>query len=116
MDIIEVKNKMEKYINELDKMRDHIKERGVKRAQSISEYRKEVAKTIIGMRMGKTYEVDGVHTVDNPQASIIIKLAQGVCWEQKLKMETCEAEWKSLMSNIETTKAMLNALQSLNKQ
>jgi hypothetical protein len=90
-----------------------IKERAVERAEAISDYRKKMAQVIVGMRNGKIYEVDGVETIKEPPVSIVVKLAQGVCWEEKLRMEKADAMYKSVISNIESMKAQLNGYQSI---
>jgi hypothetical protein len=113
MDLITVSNEIKKKIDELDKMRALIRERGEAKAQSIAEYEKAIAKTIIQLRHGVEFDIDGVSTGTGVPATLIEKTSRGICWQERLEMERADALYKSVTTNIMVTSAQLNALQSL---
>ena len=95
-------------------MRAEIKNRAKARAETISNYERQISVTIIKLKNGVRFEVDG-EEIQNPPVTIIEKIAKGICYESKLDMELAEGEYKSLITNIETVKAELNGLQSINR-
>lgn len=113
-DLIDIAQQIYDCKEALDKMKPEIKSRAQKRASALAEYDKKIAITIMGLKNGKTFEMDNQRIVD-PPVTVMEKLAKGLCYQEKLAMELADAEYKSLMSNIETTKAQLNGLQSINK-
>ena len=100
--------------DQLSAMQAQIKKRSDRKAKSIAEYDKKLAITMIQLRNGSSVVLEQNHIKD-PPVTIIEKLAKGVCWKERLEMEEAEAEYKSLITNIETTKAQLNGLQSINR-
>jgi hypothetical protein len=113
MDLITVSNEIKKKIDELDKMRALIRERGEAKAQTISEYDKAIAKTIIQLRHGVEFNIGGYTVEPGVPATLIDKTARGICWQERLEMERAEALYKSVTTNITVTSAQLSALQSL---
>jgi hypothetical protein len=113
-DIIEISKQIEAKIREIDKIRSQIKQRGEEKAQTASDYDKAMAMTLIGLENGKVYTLDG-YTINDPPKSIMEKTARGICWQEKLEADKAEANYKSIISNLEAVKSQLNALQSLNK-
>ena len=115
LDLITVSNEIKKKIDELDKMRALIRDRGEAKAQSIAEYEKAIAKTIIQLRHGVEFDIDGISTGTGIPATLIEKTARGICWQERLEQERCEALYKSVIINIDVAQAQLNAYQSLNR-
>jgi len=114
MDTINVANAIEDKIHELDKAKLLLKERGDHKAESSANYDKAIAVTLIGLKNGKSYTLDGVSIAD-PPASIMDKLSRGICWKEKLEMEKAEAGYKSLITGIEILESQLNGWQSINR-
>jgi hypothetical protein len=113
-DLITISEQIEKKIVEIDHIRSEIKQRGEEKARTAAVYDMVVAKTLMGLENGREYVIDG-DTIKNPPKSIMEKLARGLAWEEKLRMDTAEANYKSIISNLEAVKSQLNALQSLNR-
>jgi len=111
-DLITISEQIEKKIAEIDKVRAEIKSRGEEKARTAAIYDMEVAKYLVGLENGKEYDLNG-EKIKEPPKSIMDKLARGLAWEQKLLMDTAEASYKSIMSNLEAVKVQTNALQSL---
>jgi len=114
MDIITLTEQIQKKINEIDMIRMQIKERGENKSQTIGEYEREIAVTIIKLKNGIEFEVDG-QKIQNPQVTILEKIARGICWDKKIEMEKADAAYKSIIVNLEAVEAQLNAFQSLNR-
>ena len=114
MEVTKVAQEIENKIILLDKMKVEIKSRSEKKATTSADYDKKIAITIMGLQSGKEYELDG-EKIQNPTATITEKLAKGICWKEKLEMDKAEGLYKSLLSNIEATKAQLNGWQSINR-
>jgi hypothetical protein len=114
MDLIKITEKMQSLITDLGSLRMSLRVFAKKKAESIAEYEKNVAKTIICLKNGIEYELDG-HKVSNPPTTTAEKIARGICWKEKLIAEESEAMYKSLIINIETIKAQLNGYQTILK-
>ena len=111
-DIISISQQIEAKIKEIDRIRAEIKQRGEDKANTASEYDKQIALTLIGLKNGKVYTLEG-QTINDPPATKTEKIARGICWEAKLEMDKAEANYKSILSNLEAVKAQLNGLQSI---
>lgn len=114
MDLIQVSQEIIKLQQTLKKMGRHIKDRIVKRAKLESEYDKALAVTIIELKSGVTKELGG-KSITSPPVTLIPKISVGLCWQEKLNTDTAEAEYKSLMANIDNVKTQITALQSILK-
>ena len=112
--VVEVAQQIQAKIDEITAIRGIIKARGNDKARAIAEYDKALAMAIWDMRQGVPVELDG-KTIENPPSTLIERLAKGVCWQEREKMETAEAMYKSAVSYLDSTCAQLNALQSLNR-
>lgn len=111
-DLIQISEQITKKIKEIDAIRAEIKQRGEEKAKTSSVYDMEIAKYLIGLKNGREYELSG-EKIKDPPASIMEKTAKGLAWEEKLLMDTAEANYKSCISNLEAVKAQLNGLQSI---
>ncbi len=94
--------------------RNSLKEAGRNRALAYATYERELAKTIIGLKNGKEYELDG-ETIINPPTTITEKIAKGLCWKVALKRDEAEATYRYAIESIRVSLAQLSAHQSLNK-
>jgi len=112
MEIIQISNEIQKKIKEIDSIRASIKDRGLEKARTISDYERAISIVIIKLKNGVEFTLDG-ETVVNPQTTIIEKLARGICHKEKLAMEEAESLYKSAVCNMQAVLAQLNALQSL---
>jgi len=114
MDIIEIANKIEEKIAEIEKIKGVIKNRGIKKARAIAEYRKQYALKIIQLKNGTEFEFEG-EKIKNPLATITKEIAHGLCWREKLESEQADALYKAAIAYLDATEAQLNAYQSLNR-
>jgi len=114
MELINIANQMQDLINDLSKLRLSLRVFGAQKAEAISNYERSIAKTIIQLKNGVKFDLDGEEII-NPPTTITDKIARGICWQEKLKAEETETTYKSLIVNIEVIKSQLNALQSINR-
>ena len=87
---------------------------GEAKAKLSAVYDKELALCIIRLRNGKMATLEGVE-IKNPPVRIIEKVAKGICWESALARDKADAMYRSVLSSIETSRALLNAQQSINR-
>jgi len=113
-DIIRTKEKIEALINSLQGAKKELKARGEKKAETIANYDKVLALTILKMKNGIIKEFEGANITD-PPATILEKLAKGYCWQERLELEKADAAYKSLITYIDVTEAQLNGYQSINR-
>lgn len=113
-DVITIARRMNDRIKLLADARASVKALASGKAQAICEYEKKLAITTIRIRNGMEVELDGYH-ISNPPVSIIEKIAKGICWQEKLKMDTAEGLYKAEIVCMSSLAAELNGLQSINK-
>jgi len=113
-ELLRVAQQIEIRINALSVGRKELSERTKNKAQAIAEYEKAVAITIIRLKNGVVYELDG-NPVKNPIASITEKIARGICWQEKLNMEQAEGEYKAAIVGMQSLQAEMNGYQSIYK-
>jgi len=116
MDLVTIANEIKRKIQLLEKMRIEIRDRATKKAQAGAEYDKVLAVTIIKLKNGAIFDLDG-ESIDGHKlpANLLEKIAKGICWQAKLKADEAEAMYKSLISNIDSVQAELNGYQSINR-
>ena len=105
---------MQSLINDLGKLRFGLSKLAKERAETISHYEMTIAHTIISLKNGVEYELNG-QKISNPPVTIMDKIARGICWKEKLKADEAETMYKSLIVNIEVIKAQLNGYQTIIK-
>jgi hypothetical protein len=112
VDLIVISEAIYTKIELLSKYRAHLKTVGDRKAASLSDYDKALALALIGLKNGKRYEIDGVG-IENPPASIMEKIAKGICYKERLASEVADNEYKSLITYINCLQAEMNGLQSI---
>jgi len=112
MEIMTIAQEIRSKIKEIDSIRASIKERGIQKARTISEYEKALAVTIIKLKNGVEFVFEG-EIISKPPVTILEKIARGICWKEKQSAEEAEALYKSATSNMQAVLAQLNADQSL---
>lgn len=81
---------------------------------ALNTYERELAKTLIKLRNGEEFLLDGIK-VKNPPVSILKDIAKGICSNERLQLGVAESKQKALLSASKSLQAELNSLQSINK-
>jgi hypothetical protein len=114
MEAIEVAEQIQKKINLLEKARSRIKPLAEDKAHSISDYRRALAVVTMELKNGKEI-IFGGQRITNPPATIIPTISQGYCYKEKLAAELADGMYRGLITSMESIKAELNGLQSINR-
>ncbi len=112
MDINSTKKLIETLITDVDRIKKVIRDRGQQKAETASEYDKAMALTLIGLKNGLDFTLDGA-VIKTPPASTSDKIARGICFKEKLDMDVAESEYKSAIVNLHATESQLSAAQSI---
>ncbi len=104
MEVTKVKDYIEKIIKEIGDCRREIETKGNARANAISNYDKQLKIAIVTLREAGKFP-----------ATLIEKIAKGVCSDHRLTLELAEVGYKACISNLEALKAQLNGYQSIYK-
>ncbi len=102
MEMIKVREYIEKIIIEIGKCRRDIETKGNARARAISNYDKQLKIAIVVLRDEGKFP-----------ATLIEKIAKGVCSDHREQLELAEVGYKACISNLEALKAQLNGYQSI---
>ena len=102
MDIFNVKDAIEKLISEIGHCRRDIETKGNARAKAISNYDKQLKIAIVVLKDEGKFP-----------ATLIEKIAKGVCCDHREQLELAEVAYKACISNLEALKAQLNGYQSI---
>jgi hypothetical protein len=103
MDQLTVAKKIYEKTLELEDQKKELKDAITKKVLAQVEFDKAIASKIMELRL------------DNTPTSIVEKIAKGAIWEKTLELETAEGILKGVESNIRSTQAQLNGLQSVNR-
>ncbi len=114
MEILEVARKIDGCVNELDSMQKNLLELAKSKVKASVAYEKQIAVTLISLRNGKEYTLEG-ETIVSPPTTIMEKIAKGICWEESLEKDKTEIQYNNLVKSIDITKAKLNGYQSIYK-
>ncbi|MHC4397936.1 MAG: hypothetical protein ACYS1A_20020 [Planctomycetota bacterium] len=114
MDVIKVKDCIEKLIVEIGKTRREIEDKGRDKAVATSDYDRKLAVTLAELRNGEFYKLAGKQ-YPVPPVTIMEKIAKGICAPDRYDLEVAESAYKACISNLEALKAQLNGYQSVYK-
>ena len=114
MELMQTSKKIEEKIKTLELGRDILKEYAKNKAETISNYEKQMAIVLIRLKNGSEFDLEG-EKIKNPPASIMEKIAKGVCFKEKLDMELAEAQYKNAIVGMGAIEAELNGYQSINR-
>lgn len=112
MEIMAVSGEIELAINQI---RDEIKKlipAADKKSKAAGNYDKVIALKMLALRNGKDFVFEGEVIKDLP-ATLIDKIARGMCYQEKINAEMAEAEYKIIITTISALESILNGNQSL---
>lgn len=102
MDIIKVKDCIEKLISEIGKSRREIESKGQARAKAISNYDKRMQIVMVTLKEEGKFPV-----------TLMEKIAKGICSPEREELEIAESGYKACISNLQALMAQLNGYQSI---
>lgn len=111
IDIIRATKRIDEKIHQLEQARGMIREAAQRKADGVGNYRKAVAKTIIQLRQGETFTLDGVEITET-SASNVAKVAEGICYNEKIEEDLSDSLYKNVVKGMDALKAELNGLQT----
>ena len=114
MEIVNIKDEIQKRIVALDTIRASVRERADAKAKAIAEYDKQIAIVLIQLKLGKPMGLDG-KTIENTPTTLCEKIAKGICWNERLKMEQAIAAYNAANTNLETVRTQLMGYQTIYK-
>lgn len=112
MDLIEITKLISIEINTIREARDSLRKRANEKANTKAEYEKVLAQTIVGLKNGKVYKLDG-EDIEYTQASGIERVAKGIAYKESLAADLAETNYKSAIVAISASETIVNALQSV---
>lgn len=113
-DIITTAQKIENKIQQLEEERSDLVDAGIEKANSLSNYEKELAITILRLKNGDIAEFEGQSCTKLP-ANLIEKVAKGIIYQKSFDKEAAESVYKSKIVIMEAIRAEINAYQTINK-
>lgn len=114
MEGIKIARKIEEKIQLLEEGRQQLLDKAKFKAETISNYERKMAIVLIKLKNGEPLSLDS-NVIEKPPASVMEKIARGICWEEKLQMELAEAEYKIVIDKLRSVQAELNGFQSMNR-
>lgn len=114
MELIDIVNKINEINKRLEASIKIVEQRSKDKATSIAEYRKQIAITILKIKNKTITEWEG-QEINVTAASSIEKIANGICWKEKLKADEAENMYKAAITNVSSLQSMLNGYQSINR-
>ena len=115
MEWIQVQAEMEALIQLVDGGDGALADAGNSAGDNPALYDLAIAKTLMGLKNGKSYELEG-ETIIDPPVTIMEKIAKGVCFREKMAMDRANLELKRVCRKMDGVKTKISALQSINKQ
>ena len=112
-DIHTVYKEIENRIRWLEEVTDKLSKAGDEKALAIGNYDKAIAIATAKLALGTVKEVLGVRVDGKPPATLIKKLAEGMCHEEQVAQIVATNEYKSVLTKIQVLEATLNGQQSL---
>lgn len=114
MELHGVAKKIEEKIGLLERGRQELKTLAIEKATKAAQYECQLAVTLIKLKNGEAFELQG-QTICKPPATIMEKIAKGICWQEKLEADQAEAEYKLTVKKMDSVQAELNGWQSIHK-
>ena len=99
-------------IQELERLRAILEPLAQKKASASADYEKTLAITIVGLKNGKEFGL-GDAIIKESSVTLVEKVARGICWQEKLAMDSAESAYKNTLKIIELTESQLNGYQSI---
>ena len=114
MDLISTAEEIIRKTREIEGLSRSLDGLAIERASKAAEYEKDLASTILKLKNGIEFELDG-EIVRNPPVTTMDKLARGICWRQRLESDVADLSYRNAMKRLDMLSGVLNAYQSLHR-
>lgn len=114
MELIKVQQSIEERIDLVSKTRSVLRKLAKEKADTIAEYEKQMAITILKLKNGVITKFEGENIQGLP-ATVLEKVAKGICYQERLNADLAEANYKSAVVALQALQAELNGFQSIYK-
>ncbi len=111
---IDVTETIKNKIKTLENERDKLEILANNKANSLRDYRRKLAKTMIQLKNGIEFDVDGAK-VQNPLTTILEKIAKGISADEEMMMDLHDSLYKNQRTIVDAIKSELNGYQSINR-
>ena len=98
----------------LERGRERLEKDAYNKAEQLALYEMALARTMIQLKNGKEMELEG-EKILNPPATILEKIARGICYKEKLSADLTDTTYKCTIVKMQVIQSELNAYQSLYK-
>jgi DNA integrity scanning protein DisA with diadenylate cyclase activity len=113
-DIISISERIDKKIAELGEYAKRIRPLIDDISNAEEEFEKKYAKTLMLLKNGIEFELDGVKII-NPPAASVKEIARGICFKEKVNVDKTELLFRGLMKTIDILTTQMDGLRSQNK-
>ncbi len=113
-DILTNAAKINYVIDAITDYADRIEQASLEKANTVANYEREIAITILKLKNGAITEWEG-QSIKSLAANLIATVAKGICYNESFEKEIAEGNYKGIIVKLEALKAQLNGYQSLNK-
>jgi hypothetical protein len=113
-DIVQIADAIHQKILQIQAALEHIEELAHNKAKALADYERQYAITCIRLKNGVAFTL-GTDTIQNPPATLIDKIAKGICHKERLESEKTESLYKLMIVRIDALQAQMNGYQSINR-
>ena len=114
MELMAVSRKIEDKIALLEQGRESLKDKVTVLVNASANYDKQLAITLLKLENKAIPEWEG-QDCSKLAKSNMKKIAEGMCWELKLKADVSDKDYRLTLSRMDCIKTELNGYQSINK-
>ncbi len=114
MELLKTSEEIRTKIDALEALKAELPGLSEEKAKTESDYEKAIAITIIRLINGGEFTLDE-QKIKNPPNAMLDKIAKGICWQQKLNMDTADMKYRNTLKIVDITEAQLNGFQSINR-
>ena len=114
MDVVSVAGRIESKVRDLETARGTLDTFAKAKAIAAGRYAQKLAIVILELKNGKELKLHD-EPVKDPPATIMEKIAKGICANEQIAMDLAEAQYKVAVEKCDCIRAELNGWQSINR-
>lgn len=114
MDVVKLSHQIDMASGAIHRLSADLDKFGQESARTTAEYDKQLAITLVKLQAGEELDLMG-NKVQSPPASTSEKIARGICWQDRAKMEVAKNLYINCQHQLRAAMAILSGRQSQNK-